>query len=262
MREEDLKKLPAYYIVEKELEALIGKLKPNDKLPTEKELMEKYSVSRTTIRTALSNLSRRGLIIRKAGKGTFVSPPRNIYYANILKGFSKEMIDLGHNYSSVVIAKRFSTPDKETAKFFGIKPDEKVFFLARVRYMENIAVAYQEAYINSSLGKELEKLCSIDFNGTTSLYQILDELGFTPDHAEEELKVEKMSRFVSKLLNCEEDSCALSRTRRTYDALNRPLEFVRSFYRGDQYIFRFTLSRQEGSDGDNRDLSKKNLRST
>lgn len=49
-------------------------LKPDEKLPTEKELCEEYSLSRTTVRQAMSELERRGIIYRVQGKGSFVSP--------------------------------------------------------------------------------------------------------------------------------------------------------------------------------------------
>lgn len=250
MYSEDRKKLPSYYIVEKEIEKMIEKFEPNDKLPSEKQLMDKYSVSRTTMRTALNNLTRRGFIYRKAGKGTFVSPPRTIYYANILKGFTQEMKELGYNYSSEVVEQKFDMPDDDARKFFGTPEDLELFFLARVRYMENVPVAYQEAFINTSIDKELEKLLNMDYTGKTSLYQKMTGLGFPPDYGEEELKIEKMSKFVSKLLKQPVNTCVLSRIRKTYDVNKRPLEFVRSFYRGDKYIFKFTLNKEGGTNED------------
>ncbi len=48
-------------------------LKPGDKLPTELELAEQFSVSRITSKRALEELKREGLIFRKRGQGSFVS---------------------------------------------------------------------------------------------------------------------------------------------------------------------------------------------
>ena len=241
LKEDYLKKLPAYYIIERELEALISSLKPNDKLPTEEELITKYSVSRTTVRTALNNLEKRGLIVRKAGKGTFVAQPKPIQYPNFLKGFTHEMQSLGYKASSKVIEKKIIEPDKEVQEVFQLDDSSGVFFLARVRYMENIAIAYQEAYINLSIDEKLKKLIEIDFNGSVSLYQTLEDFGYPPDHGEVEMKVEKISKFISKLLQCPQDLCSISRIRKTYLADGRALEFVRSYYRGDIYVFRFSL---------------------
>lgn len=50
-----------------------GRYKFKDKLPTEKELMEKFGASRETVRKALDRLVSKGLILRKPGLGTFVN---------------------------------------------------------------------------------------------------------------------------------------------------------------------------------------------
>ncbi|MFO7882900.1 MAG: GntR family transcriptional regulator [Kosmotogaceae bacterium] len=244
MSAEDKKRLPIYYVIEKELEKMIEKLEPNDRLPTEKQLGKDFSVSRKTIRTAMFNLVRKGLIYRKAGKGTFVSPPKTVYLANILKGFTQEMEELGYDYSSDVIEQKLAIPDKIVQGFFKISEDQPIFFLSRVRYMDEIPVAYQEAYINTSIDYRLEKLLSIDFSGKTSLYRELAKIGIIPDHGEEEVNVVRTSKFISKLLKQPSNACTLSRTMKTCDAEDRPLEHVSSYYRGDRYTFKFTLNRE------------------
>ena len=58
-----------------QIEALIlnGKLKPGDKLPSETELAEQFSVSRTAVREAMKALIHKGLISSYSGRGTFVT---------------------------------------------------------------------------------------------------------------------------------------------------------------------------------------------
>lgn len=53
-----------------------GELKTGDKLPSEQELMEHFNVSRRTVRTAVDELCGQGYLVRKQGKGTFVSKPK------------------------------------------------------------------------------------------------------------------------------------------------------------------------------------------
>ncbi|MFW6148871.1 MAG: GntR family transcriptional regulator [Atribacterota bacterium] len=244
MNKEGKKRFPIYYMIEKELEKMIEKLEPNDRLPTEKQLTKDYSVSRKTIRTALLNLVRKGLIYRKPGKGTFVSPPKKVYHANILKGFTQEMEELGHDYNSDVLQQELIIPDRAVIDFFKIPKNQPVFFLSRVRYMDEIPVAYQEAYINSSIDTRLKKLLTIDFSGKTSLYYGLADTGIIPDHGEEEVNVVRTSKFISKLLKQPASACTLSRVLKTCDVEDRPLEYIRSYYRGDRYTFKFTLNRE------------------
>ena len=53
-----------------------GKLKTNQKIPTEQELSEKYQISRMTVRKALAQLVDEEVLAKKQGKGTFVQEPK------------------------------------------------------------------------------------------------------------------------------------------------------------------------------------------
>jgi len=73
---ENNKKQPLYKKIAEDIKEMIltGKLKPNDKLPSEVELAEKYKVSRITSREALEELRKEGLIVRKKKYGSYVNP--------------------------------------------------------------------------------------------------------------------------------------------------------------------------------------------
>jgi GntR family transcriptional regulator of arabinose operon len=64
-----------YYILMEELKnaMLSGKIKPGEKLPSENELSAKYSISRHTVRKALSILTNDGFIVAEHGRGTYCS---------------------------------------------------------------------------------------------------------------------------------------------------------------------------------------------
>lgn len=67
-------KIPLYSQLMSTLQEQIEtQMKPNDKLPTEKQIGEEYSMSRTTVRLAMQELEKRGFIYRIQGKGSFVS---------------------------------------------------------------------------------------------------------------------------------------------------------------------------------------------
>src|SRR5260370_37136211 len=85
--------LPLYAQVESILAAAIadGTFPPGSRLPNEDELVERYAVSRTTIRQTVQNLVRRGLIEIRRGKGTFVLQPRITQELTELSGFVEGM---------------------------------------------------------------------------------------------------------------------------------------------------------------------------
>lgn len=61
--------------VVRQVEGLIlrGILRPGERLPSERELSERMSVSRPSLREALADLQDRGLLVSKAGAGVFVA---------------------------------------------------------------------------------------------------------------------------------------------------------------------------------------------
>lgn len=68
--------IPIYYQLKSLLleEILSGRYGPEDRLPTEHELCERYAISRTPVSRALSELAGEGVILRHRRRGTFVNP--------------------------------------------------------------------------------------------------------------------------------------------------------------------------------------------
>jgi GntR family transcriptional repressor for pyruvate dehydrogenase complex len=54
---------------------LQGRLKPGDQLPAERDLAQRFGVSRTAVREAVKTLSEKGLVESHSGRGTFVTKP-------------------------------------------------------------------------------------------------------------------------------------------------------------------------------------------
>ncbi|MCT1402101.1 GntR family transcriptional regulator [Paenibacillus sp. p3-SID867] len=69
-----MKSLPLYKKIQEDIKRLIaiGKLREGDRVPSEKELSERYRVSQITSKNALVGLMEEGLLVRIQGKGTFV----------------------------------------------------------------------------------------------------------------------------------------------------------------------------------------------
>src|SRR5450432_2840127 len=90
--------VPLHSQVEETLLSAIldGALPTGSQLPSEDQLIERFAVSRTTIRTAIQSLIARGLISIRRGKGTFVTQPIITQELTELTGFVEDMKSRGH----------------------------------------------------------------------------------------------------------------------------------------------------------------------
>ena len=110
--------LPLYAQVESILAAGIadGTFPPGSQLPNEDELVERYAVSRTTIRQTIQNLIRRGLIEIRRGKGTFVLQPKITQELTELSGFVEDMQSLGRQASARLLDKQVVPASESVAR--------------------------------------------------------------------------------------------------------------------------------------------------
>jgi GntR family transcriptional regulator len=108
---------PLYAQLESILAAEIasGTFPSGSQLPNEAELVERYGVSRTTIRQTIQNLVRRGLIEIRRGKGTFVLHPKIMQELTELSGFVEVMRSLGRQASARLLDKQ-TVPASESRR--------------------------------------------------------------------------------------------------------------------------------------------------
>jgi len=72
----------------------------------------------------------------------------------------------------------------------------------------------------------------------------IEKLVFELLNAKEEMKIIKIPKNYAKLLDTQKDECALFRIRKTYILDGSGIEYAKSFYRSDRYVFKFYLTKQ------------------
>ena len=145
-------------------------LKPGDRLPSERDLCVALDVSRTTLRSALAQLSVVHVVECHPGSGSFVCPPRPTTHLDDLSGFSEIVRKAGEvPRSSVLSSEVVACPDK-IAPRLGLMPGDPVFKLRRVRGVEREAVCVEAAYVAAAGCPGIE---DIDF-ARESLTQVLE----------------------------------------------------------------------------------------
>ncbi|WP_066066707.1 GntR family transcriptional regulator [Neobacillus soli] len=125
-----------------------GEYKPDSQLPTEAEFCEKYGVSRTTVRTALQQLTAEGYVYRKRGSGTFVSVNKvKQILTTTVEHFSKQITMQGKKPLIKVLQLDVIPADEYLSEQLKIPEGEPVNMLERVRFVNDEPLQYEIAYL-------------------------------------------------------------------------------------------------------------------
>ncbi|MEK3751469.1 GntR family transcriptional regulator [Paenibacillus sp. FSL E2-8871] len=207
-----------------------------DKLPTEAELCEMFSASRTTIRLALSELENQDILERYQGKGTFVK--RKELQLNQARSFTEDVLMSGKEPTSKIIEAKVIPAEMPINEYLNIPLKAPVNHLLRIRYADNEPLLYENTYIAWDLAPGL-----INDYKEGSLFSFLEtEHNLKAHRSVEQLKPVLANSTASKLLGVKEGSPSLQVRTFTYLADNSPLEYSFGVFRGDFPIY--TIERQ------------------
>ena len=135
---------PLYVQLMDELEKDIqnGVYKPGDRIQTESEMAKTYGVSLITVRKAVGSLMEKGFVIRKQGKGTFVTKPKLSRNMKKLQSFSEMCEQMGAR----MLKNCLVDADEKIAQSLGIEPGSKVIYIARLRFADYEPVQIEKNY--------------------------------------------------------------------------------------------------------------------
>ncbi|MGN6813512.1 MAG: GntR family transcriptional regulator [Thermomicrobiales bacterium] len=221
-----------------------GEWRPGDLIPSERELSERFGVSRMTARQAITEVTNDGLLYRQQGKGTFVAWPKIAQQLSALTGFSADIQARGQRPGARVIEAQMVAVEPHAAIRLHIRPGQRAFRLYRVRLADAEPLALERVLI-SFFG--CERLLDEDL-AANSLYQLLEtRYGLPPVEAEQEIEAGLASEDDAQLLGIAPGSPVLLLRRTTYTTGHQPIEYAESVYRGDKYTFQVRLQRSAGT---------------
>lgn len=213
----------------------------NGKMPTEAELVERYKVSRVTIRNALQALVDEGMFIRERGRGTFVKTNQPENWVGRLMGFTETIREAGFEPGAEILHKGMTNKHPEEVKIQ--LQQNAVWELRRVRLADDIPIAIEHAYYPPEIGLEIENQDLISI----AMYKFFEEnLGIYLKEADQRLSAVKADKTEAKVLDIEPNEPLLSLERISYSQENRPVEFLKAVYLPAyfQYTVKLTRKRQ------------------
>jgi GntR family transcriptional regulator len=219
-----------------------GALPPGTRLPSEDSLIERYAVSRTTIRTAIQNLMARGLIEIRRGKGTFVTEPAITQELTELTGFVEDMERLGRRPSARVLDRRMVAASETVGRQLGLQRGTPVARIQRVRLADGVPLSFDETYLPGELG---EKVMADDLENLP-IFSLLEQKYSTPLlEAEYRLAAVASHGTVARALGIGAGSPIFLIERTTFSERHRPVDYERLYYRGDHIRFVTRLMRRQ-----------------
>lgn len=236
-------RLPLYAQVEDVLADRIssGAMPVGTRLPTEEELIREFDVSRTTIRTMVQNLVRKGLVEIRRGRGTFVASPRMIQELTELTGFVEDMRVLGRTPTARVLGRDVVPADRLVADKLAVREETLVVRIRRVRLSDGVPLSFDETYLPENLGRKI----MADDLATEPIFALLEERYDTPlVEAEYELEAAAAEPAVAMALEVSVGSPIFLIDRTSYTLGHRPVDYEKLHYRGDHIRFKTRLARR------------------
>lgn len=174
-----------------------GKYKQGQKLPTELELCELYRVSRNTVRGALLQLEKENLLLRRQGKGTFVSKKKYNHHIVPARSFTDMCREIGCTPDAKVIKSVIKDPQEEDVAFLDLRPEAKIIAIERIRYTDGVPVELEISHFPETFSYLLDE----DLNHCSMLGLLREKYGvwFTKSRISLEVTFAsyEMSRYLS-----------------------------------------------------------------
>lgn len=218
--------------VREQLLDLVEELPVGAALPGERVLAPRFGVSRMTLRSAIDELARRGMLARRPGNGTVVAGHRDVAVPPLrMVSFAQDMRSRGLAPSSRTLSLQTAPAGPRIARRLAVSPETPVHTALRLRLADDVPMALETLHVPASLlprldPRELEE---------TGLYALLAGAGVAPAGGTQSVEPTVLESEEARLLEVPLHAPAFLFERSAHDTAGRPVEFVRSLFRGDRY---------------------------
>ncbi|MBB5888706.1 GntR family transcriptional regulator [Lactovum miscens] len=202
------------------------------RLPSERKLSEKFNVTRTTLRQALSTLCEEGILERRAGSGTYVVGERVREMMRGTTSFTEIITSQGKTPSSKIVSYTKVLANKVEREKLGIVSGSEVIKMERVRYADETPICLEITCIPFNIIKGFKKE-----DITHHFFATLQSSGKIIGRSEKTIAAKNTNQEIADYLNIKPASAILSVTQVSYFSDGEAFEYVLSYYAGDRFEF-------------------------
>ncbi|WP_433018230.1 GntR family transcriptional regulator [Kribbella sp. CA-294648] len=223
--------VPLYHQLAEQLTAAIsdGTLRPGDAFENELAMSDRLSLSRPTVRRAISELVNKGLLVRRRGIGTTVAN-QMVHRRAELTSLYDDLIREGRTPRTDVLSLVCSAQDDRAAEALGLPPGTPLVSIVRLRYAGDQPLAILRNWLPPAMDD-----LTVEQLETEGLYAVLRARGIRPTVARQRIGARNASAEERRTLHMSKAEPLVTMTRSAYDADGSPVEFGDHCYRADQY---------------------------
>lgn len=224
---------PLYVQLMEELETSIrnGVYKPGDKIMTEAEMAREYGVSLITVRKAVGSLMEKGLVVRKQGKGTFVTKPKYSRNMKKLQSFTEMCEQMGVKPGARVLENQLIAADKKVADRLGIEPGSNVVYISRLRLADGEPVQVEKSYFPLKYAFLLEE----DLNDGSMFECLKEKAGAKVASSEKMIELCRATAEEAALMDVKKGDYLLFVKSTAYDENGEPMYAGIQLINGDRF---------------------------
>ena len=222
---------PLYIQVANKLANAIGggDWRANEALPSERTLSDMLDISRVTVRKVIDMLCERGMLTRRRGSGTYITPKLEQPLSR-LTSFSEELKQRGFTAGSRWLERAIGMATPLELLSLGVSLSMPVARLKRLRTADKVVMAIETSTIPIVYMPD-------PYGVTDSLYGYLEERGATPSRALQHIRAVNATPEQARLAGIEAGAAMLHITRVSYLDSGAAVELTHSYCRSDYYEY-------------------------
>lgn len=234
--------IPLYFQLKEILLGLLENRNEGDLIPTEIELCEHFDISRPTVRQAINELVNEGRIVRRKGKGSFVSQSKiKQDFLLVLESFNTEMQEKGLVPDTKLLSAGIRGASAKAAEVFGLKAGDDLVYISRLRSTNGEPIVLVNTWLPA------DRFASIlDWDlAAESLYGVMErEFGCVLTTTKRTLEARIAGDFEAGSLSIQAGDPIQFIETIASESDGEPVEFSLAYYRGDRNRFSLDVSRR------------------